>query len=972
MSSDLRRASLPVPIHRNAHDNSKGRTGVQQDAESISARPALLEAPQQDKLGSLIGQINDTVRTKWQKCSLAHQADTSKNDIRALFFFDRENLLSQLFHAAQAALPKDIVASKTWTRNDGDVIFSQHVVGLNESLSRAKIVATVLSLGESYLIQVWHRLLEHLEANDTTFADSALPFSREKAGTCFGTEALSDFLEAQHRFCPVNSTELNVDFEDVRYKLRRYIISDATTTCTNIDEHGKARKELTDKWSSKKQVQDLVKKRKDLVKSLYIGLRSLEESLPQQLSQLRKHYYSVLQSADDFYNGLASRERFLAILISSVSGQASAWKIFAGHCIDSRSPDPPISPALSDSILPLTMAHAEELLDDDDNAFYKAQAPFCPVKLKPRGAFQWQLEGSLVLPLLEKRYIDKGNFGSVYRVKIEAGYFEDDHDRELAMKVINAGTNFAYTEWRLAEKVSQEERTLGRLLVPEAMVRAGSEVFIFMPLAECNLESLMRGTKRRKRVSPQGILHDPVTKDDAEAEKYYQSLVPKTFEARLKMLKWMSDLAEALRELHHTLDFGTVYHGDVKTPNVLFTRTRDHPLQISDFGISIFKYARRSENTGGTADAQLSQLHLSSACPNFPPEAEVKRSVNGKADMWGFGIVLAEFIAWISGGPDALNSFKLTRNLHLAPHDDRFKPLSYYIPHQGAVKLKDGIDVWFCELIRKCPAEERQLYEDCWLLLKEGLLTCDPEKRLDADKACAGLRHVRRGETNDLRNLVTVANTLKHADSKDPLEGGKDSTWRRRIWRSPKHQSPKPRSSSNSTASTQRPSTEITGERDLSRGNTPQEPTAPTHSHFSFEAHRVPPSMTLMETLKKKDAQSAAYLINESTDVDEPDEHGNTLLHLAVMLDGVEATAKLVMYHSHLIPTWNGAGQTALHKCVRSLSRSRTRQAALILDKDPEAFDTQDRQGRTALQLAEEQNKRDMAKFLGDWKKPAS
>lgn len=239
------------------------------------------------------------------------------------------------------------------------------------------------------------------------------------------------------------------------------------------------------------------------------------------------------------------------------------------------------------------------------------------------------------------------------------------------------------------------------------MVKGPAKVYIFMPLACCHLQTLMRGRKRlRKSDRPDAQADEGLTREDQELEKHCKSLVPEDFQTRLARLVWMLDVANALQDLHRNLrnkeDMrrGIVLHGDMKAANILYSRSKaQHPLQISDFGTSKFRYAQPCEGEMASSSKKIqSQLPLASNCPNYPPEGTIGR-VDGSFDIWGFGVVFAEFVAWVSGGSEALKEFEEARARLSEQHDGPYRLLSWYKSKGGLPILKDGIGLWFRELI---------------------------------------------------------------------------------------------------------------------------------------------------------------------------------------------------------------------------------------------------------------------------------
>lgn len=100
-------------------------------------------------------------------------------------------------------------------------------------------------------------------------------------------------------------------------------------------------------------------------------------------------------------------------------------------------------------------------------------------------------------------------------------------------------------------------------------------------------------------------------------------------------------------------------HGDIKPQNVLwFHDPGDNAgrgvLKITDFGLAEFKTSAESvykSNHRVTVSAQYR-----------PPECDIKgASVGQSQDIWAFGCVCLELIAWLLGGRDLLQEFQNQR-----------------------------------------------------------------------------------------------------------------------------------------------------------------------------------------------------------------------------------------------------------------------------------------------------------------------
>ena len=116
----------------------------------------------------------------------------------------------------------------------------------------------------------------------------------------------------------------------------------------------------------------------------------------------------------------------------------------------------------------------------------------------------------------------------------------------------------------------------GGILPVLAGIETQSKTYFFMPLATCDMYSLLHGKRPHNHGLdiPQDTEQATTRQPGNDTDHYLASLVPQNYRQRLHMLEWMADLAKPLRYLHHEFGPGSVeqgrdivYHGDVKTKN---------------------------------------------------------------------------------------------------------------------------------------------------------------------------------------------------------------------------------------------------------------------------------------------------------------------------------------------------------------------------------------------------------------------
>ena len=250
---------------------------------------------------------------------------------------------------------------------------------------------------------------------DPTCSDTSLPFSSSQVDGHFGIENSSHFSSGQHKFCPIDPVEIDINFENIREELRGIIDKEATVHCKNINEHGQEEEQVADTWSSGPEVQKVFSSNKHLVKKFYIAWCNTQQDagLPQNPQDLRKYSDEVTREADKFCRGVVSRERILAtLLFAAITARSALWEHFIKSFLKWRSSDESNSQILNDGILPFhTIEDIKVLFENQGHwDFYRSQFRFWPIELRHGDEIDWtRIEILSFLPLREKSYIDEGS-----------------------------------------------------------------------------------------------------------------------------------------------------------------------------------------------------------------------------------------------------------------------------------------------------------------------------------------------------------------------------------------------------------------------------------------------------------------------------------------------------------------------------------------------------------------------------------
>ena len=212
-----------------------------------------------------------------------------------------------------------------------------------------------------------------------------------------------------------------------------------------------------------------------------------------------------------------------------------------------------------------------------------------------------------------------------------------------------------------------------------AAIVHGAEFMIILPHANLhNLEFFLRGgykpdpgTDKRKKIYDFDVefcmLDTPVKLQRALVEEAHQ-------------------LASALKWLHEDLTlFGSsnryLAHMDLKPANVLLVGDPKSPAgkwMLSDFGVSSFDKATNARvwDTPSIHDVGLRLTSRGSTDRIWrgkgsfqPPEVELENVDSRKCDLWSFGCVLCDILAFAIGKTEAVDRF---RNLRRDASDDDY------------------------------------------------------------------------------------------------------------------------------------------------------------------------------------------------------------------------------------------------------------------------------------------------------------
>lgn len=477
----------------------------------------------------------------------------------------------------------------------------------------------------------------------------------------FGDECLDLLWHTQHEFCPVF---LESRFKEKRNHLSTVIRSSgASIECQTPDPDD--RKGAADWFYSDIELENLIKYQRASIEDLYVEYYKYKYAAICSDEPRARVRYEFEQKAKaegtTFYEHITGPDPkikiFTILILMSVGPDSIAWNRFTGACLRSRTAIEQSRREICDDLLPLEFDTVKALVSSEPHeyqAFQGFQYGFRAVHLK-EGKQVERPKGSH-LPLLKRQRIGRGTYGSVFCVKIKGEYFRE-REEELAMKLMKPEQQQTEAEWASATWLFQQPMSHKNIMTALASLKLPDSLYIFFPLADCNLREYMM----ERNPSPPGNM-------ESLKDRFHPII----------------GIAEALKYLQSDMkddDYRKMIciHEDLKAENILVVY-RGHGqilLQITDFGISTIKFeepkssatesktVRRNREFKSQPRSLRNALTDPNGGDNFPhsaPEALDNGEIDARVDIWGFGTVFAEFLAWLWDGRNGLESYENARD----------------------------------------------------------------------------------------------------------------------------------------------------------------------------------------------------------------------------------------------------------------------------------------------------------------------
>ncbi|MCJ1358708.1 MAG: hypothetical protein MMC33_008708 [Icmadophila ericetorum] len=311
-----------------------------------------------------------------------------------------------------------------------------------------------------------------------------------------------------------------------------------------------------------------------------------------------------------------------------------------------------IDAGITDDDLPLTTSHIQGLkcygVDEHKlRQFVKCQRHFKPARLDGNGSKLFRSEETII-PYTEWKDIGSGTFSSVYKVTLKArehdiygDQVEEGDELKLALKVRIENGNFLEEEWRREDTIFQKLRHHHIVQLVASYTLDFSTTprhrHMLLPLAECNLKSVMRNSP-----SPSFTL----------------------------LLEQLVGLTDALCLVHSHEDREsdrslTGYHHDVKPTNILLFKVAGSDfgvLRLADWGCAKLHHQLRNGSSCGTNGSYIGDTDYAA-----PETGRYDAKLSRPYDSWSIGCVILEMVVWNFLGTQGVMDFEEARRRNINP-----------------------------------------------------------------------------------------------------------------------------------------------------------------------------------------------------------------------------------------------------------------------------------------------------------------
>jgi serine/threonine protein kinase len=415
-------------------------------------------------------------------------------------------------------------------------------------------------------------------------------------------------------------------------------------------------------------------------------------------------------------------------------------------------------PQLTDDALPLSkddiywFQNEPAMLD----LFFSKQFMFAPYRFSVTD----DKELTTILPQCrlpfeeDPKFIASGGYGEVSVAKICPSYFRENdtvnfQSKLVAIKKIKQG-EFFQIEARNLRVLKKSIRSARAIQQHFAIIKHGTEEFVMMPFAKLgDLWHFLRGGK-----GP--LLGQQYYNFAQEFPKVTDQNLP------LQLINQCWCIADALKWLHCDIqveDTGLVRlaHQDLKPDNILIDAPQNSDQlvgswKISDFGCSVIDQNSDLVTVGDIIDGLKKPQKIGG--PYSAPE----KSIGVEGDVWSFGCVVSEVLAFAIGREQEVQSYirkRITRGSGNGdkPNDKFFierpqRRTSWFLGDPGSQPrnvydyvVKPEILHWLESVSEHDRTEFR--WANCWVQTISNMLVVNPKTRPSSTKVFEFIAHIK-------------------------------------------------------------------------------------------------------------------------------------------------------------------------------------------------------------------------------------
>ena len=372
-----------------------------------------------------------------------------------------------------------------------------------------------------------------------------------------------------------------------------------------------------------------------------------------------------------------------------------------------------------------------------------------------------ELDDRIILPFLHKKLVDKGGFGKVYRISVDASHYMPNTSFKVGALAMSENREHQSKSTQPVDLICKQleqpddEGTLAKEFDNEVSILSALRC-----LQHPNIITLITAFSK-------GTIYSflfPAADGDLKKLLSTNYRLP-GFQSVTEILGSLWGLSSALDAVHNYFfsQFNIQQigcHYDIKPKNILFSNGK---LLLADFGLSRL---RKTEEGSQMTFKRGEGDYIAPECEAITDGFKHGR-IGRASDVWSLGCVLADILAYLSvepaEGPTAVQTFTEDRRLKVGP----------YIFHTffGDKEINPGVQ----RFLERC---KQNLSGDLRLLARivDKILQFDPDQRPSAADVTRFLFHL----TQQTRVSV-ITSTL--GEDVEPLDFEFDIEMKRlRIW----------------------------------------------------------------------------------------------------------------------------------------------------------------------------------------------